>query len=72
MSGGAKGQCGRALLCDLAVVTAKMLGRLLKGTDAEAAVPLLLAARDAHLAAEVGLGRFVALYYRPCTSYQIH
>jgi hypothetical protein len=36
----------------LAAVTAKMLGRLLKGTDAEGAAPLLLAARDAHLAAE--------------------
>ena len=36
---------------DLAVVTAKMLRRLLKGTEAEGAVPLLLAARDAHLAA---------------------
>ena len=35
----------------LAAVTAKMLGRLLKGTEAEGAVPLLLAARDAHLAA---------------------
>jgi hypothetical protein len=36
---------------DLAVVKAKMLRRLLKGTEAEGAVPLLLAARDAHLAA---------------------
>jgi hypothetical protein len=36
----------------LAGVTAKMLGRLLKGTAAEEAVPALLAARDAHLAAE--------------------
>jgi hypothetical protein len=36
----------------LAAVTAKMLGRLLKGTHAEGAVPLLLAARDAHIAAE--------------------
>ena len=35
----------------LAGVTAKMLGRLLKGTEAEGVVPLLLAARDAHLAA---------------------
>ena len=33
--------------------TAKSLQRLLKGTAAEAAVPALLAARDAHLAAEV-------------------
>jgi hypothetical protein len=33
-------------------VTAKALGRLLRGTDAEGAGPLLLAARDAHLAAE--------------------
>jgi hypothetical protein len=37
----------------LAVATAKSLRRLLKGTAAEAAVPVLLAARDAHLAAEV-------------------
>ena len=32
--------------------TAKTLGRLLKGTAAEGAVPLLLAIRDKHLAAE--------------------
>ena len=32
--------------------TAKSLRRLLRGTAAEAAVPALLAARDAHLAAE--------------------
>jgi hypothetical protein len=36
----------------LAAVTIKNLWRLLKGTAAEEAVPLLLAARDAHLAAE--------------------
>ena len=36
----------------LAIVTSKRLWRLLKGTAAEAAVPTLLAARDAHLAAE--------------------
>jgi hypothetical protein len=36
---------------DLVHATAKTLRRLLKGTEAEAAVPLLLAARDAHLAA---------------------
>jgi hypothetical protein len=36
----------------LAAVAAKALGRLLKGPEAEAAVPMLLAARDAHLAAE--------------------
>jgi hypothetical protein len=35
----------------LAGVTAKALGRLLKGTAAEATVPLLVAARDGHLAA---------------------
>jgi hypothetical protein len=33
--------------------TAKSLRRLLKGTEAEEAVPALLAARDAHLAASV-------------------
>jgi hypothetical protein len=33
-------------------VTAKMLERLLKGTEAEGAAPLLLTARDVHLAAE--------------------
>jgi hypothetical protein len=37
----------------LAAVTTKNLRRLLKGTEAEAAVPVLLAARDAHLAASV-------------------
>ena len=36
----------------LAGVTAKALGRLLRGTAAEGAVPPLLAARNAHLAAE--------------------
>jgi hypothetical protein len=36
---------------DLFHATAKTLRRLLKGTAAEAAVPALLAARDAHLAA---------------------
>jgi hypothetical protein len=35
----------------LAIVTSKTLRRLLKGTEAERAVPLLLAARDAYLAA---------------------
>ena len=35
----------------LAHATAKTLRRLLKGSDAEGAVPALLAARDAHLAA---------------------
>ena len=37
---------------ELASVKPKTLLRLLKGSDAEAAVPALLAARDAHLAAE--------------------
>ena len=36
---------------ELASVKPKTLLRLLKGSDAEEAVPLLLAARDAHLAA---------------------
>jgi hypothetical protein len=36
----------------LAGVTAKALGRLLRGTEAEGAVPPLLAARNAHLVAE--------------------
>ena len=36
---------------DLAVAKPKRLLKLLKGSDAEGAVPLLLAARDAHLAA---------------------
>ena len=37
---------------ELVGCTAKMLRRLLKGSDGEEAVPLLLAARDAHLATE--------------------
>jgi hypothetical protein len=37
---------------ELATVKPKTLARLLKGSDAEGAVPALLAARDAHLAAE--------------------
>jgi colicin import membrane protein len=37
---------------ELAIVKPKTLLRLLKGSDAEEAVPALLAARDAHLAAE--------------------
>jgi hypothetical protein len=37
---------------ELVGCTAKMLHRLLKGSDGEEAVPLLLAARDAHLATE--------------------
>jgi hypothetical protein len=37
---------------ELVGCTAKMLRKLLKGSDAEAAVPALLAARDTHLAAE--------------------
>jgi hypothetical protein len=37
---------------ELVGCTAKMLRKLLRGSDAEAAVPALLAARDAHLAAE--------------------
>ena len=36
----------------LIAATVKTLGRLLKGTEAEGAVPLLLAARNEHLAAE--------------------
>jgi hypothetical protein len=38
---------------ELVGLTAKSFRRLLKGTAAEAAVPALLAARDAHLAASV-------------------
>jgi hypothetical protein len=45
----------------LAAVAAKSLGRLLKGTAAEGAVPLLLAARDGHLAAAVAAAAAAAM-----------
>jgi hypothetical protein len=45
----------------LAAVAAKALGRLLKGTAAEDAVPALLAARDADLAAEEEMAQRAAV-----------
>jgi hypothetical protein len=49
----------------LAAVTIKNLRRLLKGTEAEGAVPLLLAARDAHLAAEPAAAPSCQICFEP-------